>query len=42
MSIMKRYPLVYECISHDVQENQNDAENHKAQMDFFHAKCPVV
>ncbi|XP_022303841.1 nuclear receptor ROR-gamma-like isoform X2 [Crassostrea virginica] len=41
MSIMKRYPLVYECISHDVEESQKDAENHKAQMDFFKAKCPA-
>ncbi|XP_048728825.2 uncharacterized protein LOC125646523 isoform X2 [Ostrea edulis] len=39
LSIMKRYPLVYECISHDARETKKDEENHKAQIDFFKSTC---
>ncbi|XP_061166811.1 uncharacterized protein LOC133175721 [Saccostrea echinata] len=39
LSIMKRYPLVYECISHDARENQRDEENQKAQLEFIKETC---
>ncbi|XP_062615629.1 uncharacterized protein LOC134277318 [Saccostrea cucullata] len=39
LSIMKRYPLVYECISHDARETQRDEENHKAQLEFIKETC---